>query len=169
METNEEIDIQLWEYMDGTCSVADMQRISILVERDALWKQKYDELSAFQASLSGNLELEHPPMRFTKNVMDAVAAAHIAPATRKYINLGIIRSIAALFIIMLTVIIGYAVANTHANTSGPSLLSQFSISKVNFGKLFNSTTMNIILSANVIIGLAFMDMVFRKKRTQQHD
>ncbi len=99
METNEEIEMILWEYMDGTCRPADMQRISILVERDELWKQKYTELSAFQKSIADSLQLEQPSMRFTKNVMDAVATVKIAPATKQYINKSIIRGIAAFFIL----------------------------------------------------------------------
>ena len=86
MGTNEEIEMMLWEYMDGTCSQADMQRISILVERDETWKAKYAELSAFNADLANGLHLEQPSLRFSKNVMEAVATVKIAPATKMYIN-----------------------------------------------------------------------------------
>ncbi len=168
MEQHDEIEMQLWEYMDGTCSVADMQRISVLVERDAMWKEKYQELSALHAGLSKNLELEQPSMRFTQNVMDAVAKEHVAPATKIYINKNIIRGIAAFFILMLTTVFGYALATAHGDTSATGLLSKLNFSRVNYGKLFSSTTVNLIIAINVVIGLVLFDTILRRKKVQEN-
>ena len=161
MEQNEEIEMQLWEYLDGTCSIDDMPRISILIERDPLWKAKYAELSALHNSISNSLELEQPSMRFTQNVMDVVAATHVAPATKKYINKGIIRGIAALFIGMLTAILGYAIANT-----GDGATSKIALPKLNIGNMsgiFTSGTMMMIIAVNIVIGLVFLDSLLRRK------
>ncbi len=163
MEANEEIEMQLWEYLDGTCNVPDMQRISILIERDSVWKQKYGELSALHSGIANSMELEQPSMRFTQNVMDMVAAQHIAPATTKYINKNIIRGIAALFITMLAVIFGYALANSGTGTKGA--LPKLDLSKVNLGGIFSSTTMTMIIMINIIIGLVLFDTILRRKRT----
>src|ERR1700728_4810420 len=99
MEQNEEIEMQIWEFIDNACSQADQERISMLIVQDISWREKFNELNAFHSGTSQSLELEHPSMRFTKNVMDAVAVAHIAPATKKYVNISIIRGIAAFFIL----------------------------------------------------------------------
>ena len=164
MEANEGIEMQLWEYLDGTCSVPDMQRISILIERDPVWKQKYGELSALHSGIANSMELEQPSMRFTQNVMDMVAAQHIAPATTKYINKNIIRGIAALFITMLAVIFGYALANS--GTSSSVTLPKLDFSKINLSSIFNSTTITSIIMVNIIIGLVLFDTLLRRKKTQ---
>ena len=164
MEQNEEIEMQLWEYLDGTCSIDDMPRIAVLIERDPVWKAKYEELSAFHSSMGRNLDFEQPSLRFTQNVMDAVAATHVAPATKKYINKGIIRGIAALFIGMITAALGYAFAN-----AGNGAASKNSLPKLNLGDLsgvFNSGTMMMIIAVNIVIGLVFLDSLLRRKRTQ---
>ncbi len=162
MEQNEEIEMQLWDYIDGICSIDDMPRISILIERDPAWKAKYAELSALHTSIGSSLELEQPSMRFTQNVMDVVAATHVAPASKKYINKGIIRGIAALFIGMLTTALGYAIAHVDNNTT-----SKIALPKLNLGgisNIFNSGTMLMIIAVNIVIGLVFLDSLLRRKR-----
>jgi hypothetical protein len=163
METNE-IEMQLWEYLDGACTIDDMSRISVLIVRDPLWKAKFEELAALHNSLGDSLELEQPSLRFTQNVMDAVATTHVATATKKYINKGIIRSIAALFGIMLTAILGYAIANSKKSPS--NLLTRLNLKDIDFSALFNSPAFNIIIAINVVIGLVFLDAILRRKKAQ---
>ena len=162
MEQNEEIEIQLWEYIDGSCNIIDHQRISILIEQDAVWKEKYAELLAFNADISKSLELEQPAMRFTQNVMDAVASQHIAPATKKYINIAIIRGIAAFFIIMLATVFGYALATSHS--SGTSILPKLNLDNLNLNRYINSSTMMLFVAVNIVVGLVFLDTMLRRKR-----
>ena len=158
----EEIEKELWEYIDGTCNEADMQRISILIATDSVWMQEYNELAILHASVPKDLELDQPSMRFTKNVMDKVAAEHLAPATKKYINKGIIRGIAAVFVIMISIALGYAfaTANLNADNSG-SLLK---IGKTNIGNIFNGPAVNWIIYANIVLILLFADTLLRRKR-----
>ena len=160
MEQNEDIEMQLWEYIDGSCAINDMQRISILIERDALWKAKYEELAALNGNLSRSIELEQPSMRFTANVMDAVTATHVAPATKKYINKSIIRAIAAAFIIMLTTMLGYAFANSKGSSS--SLLQ--GIKGADLSAFFNSPAFNTVIMLNVVIALVLFDAILRRKQ-----
>jgi len=164
MEQHEEIEMHIWEYLDGTCPVADMQRISILIERDNTWKEKYNELSALHKGLAKNMELEQPSLRFTQNVMEAVAKAHAAPATKQYINKGIIRGIAAVFIVMLTTIFGYALANLKGSSSISPSKARFAIPDIS--SLFNSTIFNVVMAVNVVIGLVLLDALLTRKRSQ---
>ena len=166
METNEEIEMMLWEYMDGTCCEADMQRISILIERDEVWKQKYGELTALQANLADNLQLEQPSMRFTKNVMEAVANVKVAPATKQYINKNIIRGIAAFFIITITTLLGYALATADWDAGSTNTLSKLNLNKINFSSYFHSSTLYIIIAVNVALGLVLLDSFLRRKSTK---
>lgn len=159
---HEEIEIQLWEYLDGACNEADRQRIASLISSDVAWAQKYRELSAVHTGLSSGLEIEQPSMRFTKNVMEAVAATHISPATKKYINPRIIRGIAAFFILTIASLIGYAIATANWNESGGQ-----TDSKLNFSMhdLFNGTTFTAMMLASVILALVLLDTLLRHKRS----
>jgi len=164
MEQMEELEMQLWEYIDGTCSGADSQRIAVLIASDEEWRHKYNELYAIHSAIATSAELEHPPMRFTKNVMESVAATHIAPATKKYINKSIIRGIAAFFIITIASLLGYALANT--NWSGGA--GTFTIPKFNLGNLFNSSFFNIAIAINIVLALVLADKILRKKQRSAH-
>ena len=167
MEQNEEIESQIWEFIDGTCNEADKLRISTLVATDAVWIQMYNELGILHAMIPEHLETEQPSMRFTQNVMEAVATQQIAPATKKYINKSIIRGIAAVFMIMLTAIFGYALATAHNDTSTTNLLPKLNLNNLNLNRFINSNTMMLFIAVNIVIGLVFLDTMLRRKRTEQ--
>jgi hypothetical protein len=168
MGTNEEIEMMLWEYMDGTCNEPDKQRISVLIEQDETWKAKYAELSAFNADLANSLHLEQPSLRFSKNVMEAVATVKIAPATKMYINKNIIRGIAAFFILTVTTLLGYALATADWSANSTSVLSKLNLDKFDMSRVFNSTTFNLVIAVNVIIALVLLDTMLRRKRNQHN-
>jgi len=122
-------------------------------------------LLAFNADISKSMELEQPSMRFTQNIMDAVATQHIAPATKKYINKTIIRGIAAFFITILATVFGYALATAHG--SGTSFLPKLNLNNLNLGRYVNSTTMMLFVAVNIVVGLVFLDTMLRTKKTQE--
>jgi hypothetical protein len=161
MEQNEEIKFQLWDYIDGLCSEAQRQRIATLIGSDAGWKRQYNELAALQAGLTQELATEQPSLRFSKNVMEAVAAAHIAPATKKYINLAVIKSIAAFFVITILSILGYAFATANWHTASPALYAGFK--SINISSFFSSTFLYAFVMVNIVLGLALGDKVLRRK------
>jgi len=103
------IELQLWEYIDGQCNPADNERIAGLIATDRLWSEHYSELLALHNGIAAFAETEEPSMRFTKNVMEAVAATGMARPTRMYINRNIIRLVAACFGLLFVVVIGMVV------------------------------------------------------------
>lgn len=170
MEQQEAIEMELWEYLDGTCTEADRNRIALLIQSNAMWKECFDELSALHQQIPALMEEEQPSMRFTKDVMDAVARVQIAPATKQYINKGIIRAIAAFFVIAITTIIGYALA--HADWSSTAAfvpVPKMSFDRVDTSALFNSGYINAIIAVNVVLGLVLIDKMLRRKHPQETD
>ena len=155
----DEIEMQLWEYIDSTCSEADRQRIAMLIATDPLWQEGYTELSLLHTGISSSLELEQPSMRFTKDVMDAVAATHIAPATKKYINLNIVRGIAAFFIIGVATLLGVALATANMNDGHKLALPDLGLET-----LFNSTFFYAAIGVNILLALLLADVVVRRKQ-----
>ena len=155
----EEIELQLWEYIDGRCDEAAASRFARLIAEDIVWKEKYNELMAINAGIADSLELEQPSMRFTKNVMEAVAHTHMAPATKKYINPYIIRGIAAVFIIMLVTFLGIALAEANWHTNSSGIFAKLSDYKIEYGRYIN-----IFIAVNIVLGLVLADKVFRRNR-----
>jgi len=162
----EEIEMQLWEFIDGTCTGAKKERIADFIANDTVWQEKFDELTALQDAIATSMELEQPSMRFSKNVMEAVSNVKIAPATKKYINYNIIKAIAAFFILAIAGTLGYAVvtADWQSSPSTPVLLP--GLTKLNFSGLFDSNFFNIVIAVNVILGLLLVDIFLRRRRTQ---
>lgn len=160
----QEMEMQLWEYIDGICNETEAQRIALLIKEDVAWAEKYTELIAFNAELAGSLELEQPSMRFTKNVMEAVAVSHIAPATKKYINPFIIRGIAAFFILIIAAVIGYAIASSGNTGKSGSLLSGLKYPNLGISDLFSGTFVKVFVMVNIVLALMLADGVLRRKR-----
>ena len=105
MDNQQEMELQLWEYIDGSLLDAERNAVEKLIADNSFWKQRYHELLDLHQSIN-LIELEQPSLRFTKNVMDEIARYQIAPATKKYINNKIIWGIALFFG---TLIIGFLV------------------------------------------------------------
>lgn len=161
MEQNDEIAMQLWEYIDGDCNNADKQRIAQLIAEDIQWKQLYTDLLSLHQAIPASIELEQPSMRFSKNIMEAVAQTQIAPATTKYINKNIIKGIAAFFIIGITAMLGYAIANTDWSTG-----ATLNLPKADLSRFFSPTFYYAAAIVNVILALALLDVYIRRKHTQ---
>lgn len=165
--TNEEMEMHIWEYIDGQLSGDERQRISELVASHAAWKSKYAELLALHQGID-LAELDQPSMRFTRNVMEEIAKYHIAPATREYINKKIIWSIAGFFvtIILAFVVYGISQVDWSAGTSGG--LFDTDLRSVDYSPLFNNTYINFFLMANVVAALFLLDRVLSQKRKNFH-
>jgi hypothetical protein len=164
MEQHEEIEMQLWEYIDNMCSEAARQRISLLIASDGLWAQKFNEISEFNAGISRGFDLDQPSMRFSKNVMDAVASEHIAPATKKYINSYVVRGIAAFFLLTIVIFTVYVFATTTWNSAVSYHLPAINIKRIDVSPLFNASFVHIAVAINIVVGLVFLDFFLRKKR-----
>ncbi len=149
-----EIEMQLWQYIDGTCDDQAKAHVQQMLATDTEWKDLYEQLITLHAALPAGIDLEQPSMRFTKNVIEAINSTVPARVTTRYINPLVIRSIAGLFIVLLAVTLFYAVyANDWTGTG-----------TIDISSLFNSRVITVLLSVNVIAGLLFIDTVLHKRR-----
>jgi len=164
MNQQENIEQQLWSYIDGFSSNEERTAIEKLIAADLEWKNKHQELLEVRQLIRSS-ELEQPSMRFTKNVMEQIAQYHIAPATKNYINKKIIWGLAGFFITLITVFVIYAIAQVEIdwnfqNNSKPLV----DFSQVNYSKIFNNNIVNAFMMANVLLGLFLLDRVLANKR-----
>ena len=167
IDQNGQMEMELWEYIDGLCNEADRQRIAALINTDKQWQLKFEEINEVNLSLASAMEMEQPSMRFTKNVMEAVANVNIAPATKKYVNNSIVKGIAAFFIISIVSLLGYALASAKWSNKPLGISDKLNIPKVDLSPYFNSSFFNIIIGINVVLGLVILDLVMRRKNNRE--
>ena len=165
----EQMDVQLWNYIDGRANQEEVSLVESMIVTDAVWQKKYKELLEVNQLLKTDVELEQPSMRFSKNVMEQIVGLQPARATVKYINKHIIRSIAAFFILTISGFLVYTFSTVEwASASGasplPFDLNKLNPGQLNFSRLMSSTWINMILMVNVVLGLMLLDTYLRRKK-----
>jgi hypothetical protein len=172
MNTKQEMEDRLWDYIDGGGEPAGRSEIERLLDTRAEWKQKYLELMEFHQLLD-RTELEAPSMRFTKNVMEEIAKYHVAPATKTYINKNIIRGIGGVFAAMILAVLLYVFTQLHWTTGTQhdglpdKTFGNFNLDNLNWSKLFNNTYLNIFIMINTVLGLMLLDMYLGRKKSSK--
>jgi hypothetical protein len=166
-ENKNNIDDRLWEYIDGQSSMEEKSVIEKLIETNKQWKEKYHELLELHQLVKSS-SLEEPSLRFTKSVMEEIAKYQIAPATKAYINNKIIWGIGIFFITLVIGFLIYGFGQVDWNASGSEKLP-IDISKVDYGKFFNNTYVNVFMMINVVLGLMLLDryLAAKKKKLQK--
>src|SRR6187431_2609708 len=165
MNQQQNIEQQLWSYIDGLSSNEERSAIQTLIETNLEWKNKYQELIGMHQLLNAT-ELEQPSMRFTKNVMEEIAKLHIAPATKNYINKKIIWGIAGFFFTLIGVflIYGFSQVEWTSGTASKYSIDLSRLSQVDYSKIFNNNFVNGFMMLNVLLGLVLLDRVLANKR-----
>ncbi len=162
MNTQRSMEERLWEYIDGLATEEERSVLGQLLRDDAAWKSKYSELLKTDELLRSS-ELDQPSLRFSKNVMEEISKLHIAPATKTYINKKIIWGISFFFFALIAGFLLYGFAQMQWSVSGDSEVLK-NVNKLDFGKMFNNTWVNIFMMINVVIGLFVLDNYLSKKR-----
>ena len=166
MNMEETMEDRLWDYIDGLSSPAEHSAIEALIAANQEWLRKYRELLDVHQLMTSS-ELDAPPMRFTKNVMEEIARHHVAPATKSYINKNIIRGIGAFFLSLIAGILIYFLRQIKwsGNSSSGKLPSyDLGLDKLDYGKVFSSLPVTLFMLVSVILGLVLLDMYLQRKR-----
>ena len=163
---DENIEVKLWEYIDGSSTAEEKSAIEKLIAEHAEWKAKYHELLEVHQSLN-LVELEEPSLRFTKNVMEEIAKYHIAPATKTYINSKIIWGIGIFFITTIIGFLVYGLSQINWSTAQDSKSALgIDFTKVDYTSMFNNTFVNVFLMLNVVLALMLFDRYLSNKRKE---
>lgn len=163
---NGDMETQLWDFIDGSISATEKNTVEKLIAENAEWRAKYQELLEVHQLINAT-ELEHPSLRFTKNVMEEIAKYQIAPAAKNYINKKIISAIGIFFI---SIIVGFLIygikqINWSAASDNKSALG-VDLSKVNYSEMFNNSFVNVFMMLNVILGLILLDRYLTNRKQQ---
>ena len=159
-----DIEVKLWEYIDGLVEPAEKSAIEKLIEENMEWRAKYHELLDLHQSID-LVELEAPSMRFTKDVMEEIARHHIAPATKEYINKKIIWGIAAFFITVIVSFVIYGISQIDWTAGSPDgNLGGIDLTQVDYSKMFNNTFVNVFMMLNIVLGLMLFDRYLNARK-----
>ena len=150
---------QLWDYIDGFCTEEERKTIELLIATDATYSRKYAELMAFEENMPA-LALEEPSMGFTFKVMENIRAEHARVPLKTHIDTNIIRIIAAFFICTILVLLGFVFVNIDWSAPVQTHLPEIKIPPV--ANYLNPVVIKGFLFFDVVLGLFFLDHYFRK-------
>lgn len=159
-----DMEVSLWEYIDGLGTAPERTAIEKLIEENSEWRSRYSELLALHQSI-GLVELEQPSMRFTKNVMEEIGRIHIAPAAKEYINKKIIWGIGIFFVSVIVSFLVYGFAQIDWSTAGgvkSDVLDK--VTGADYSVMFNNSFVNAFLMLNVVLGLMLFDRYLNEKK-----
>jgi hypothetical protein len=158
-----QIEMRLWDYIDGDIDAAEKAQIEELLRIDVRWQSAYKQLLHTNKILHDNLELDEPSVRFTKNVMDEISKLKIAPATKNYINKKIINGIAAFFAIVIGGGLLYFLTQINwSATSGSSW--SFDVKKLDASKYLSKQALQIFVIINAVLVLILIDKILLRKK-----
>ena len=169
MHEQHHIDDRLWDYIDGISSEEEKRFVEELIATQQEWRDQYHALLDAHRLMAQSLELDEPSLRFTQNVMEAIAHHQIAPATKTYTDKRIIRGIGLFFGTMLIGFLVYGISRI-SWTSGTgvtgSWLDSLPSPKIQWGLFFNNTYVNVFMMVNVVLGLMLLNMYLERKKKQ---
>ncbi len=163
MNIPQNIEEKLWNYIDGSLEKDENDFIEQLLQHNQEWKVKYAELMDVHQLMQDNIDLEHPSLRFTQNVMEEISRLYITPATRNYINKNVIWGIGIFFLTTIIGLIIYTIGQIDWSQPDTGMLSDLQVN-FNWGQMFSSTYMNVFIMVNILLGLMLLDMYLTKKK-----
>ncbi|QQL49046.1 anti-sigma factor [Mucilaginibacter ginkgonis] len=157
------IEEKLWDYIDGTCSADEHAAIARLIETDATYREKYEELIAFNVDMAG-LDLEEPSMGFTFKVMEAVKQETVAVPLKAGINKNVIRGLVGIFIALIVSLIIYAFLNINWSAGGNGAYELPKVSLPALSKPEGHFIMQAFVFVDAVLLLFFADLYLRRQR-----
>jgi hypothetical protein len=160
------IEEKLWNYIDGTCTPAEQDAITRLIEQDEVYAQKYQELLILNQEFA-TVELDEPPMAFTYNVMEAIRTENAMQPLKAAIDKRIILGISIFFVVTILILLVFSFA--HINISGihvsaSDIKMPASVKLPNANSLFNGPFLKWFLIFDVVLALFLTDAYLRRKR-----
>ena len=162
------MEARLWDYIDGLNTEQERSLVAKLIEENSIWKNKYHELLDIHQLMQQNMELDEPSMRFSQNVMDAIAHEKIAPAASSYIKKSVIRVIAAIFLLSIGALLLYMFSTMNWKAMS-SQASSIQLPDVNPGKYLNNSVLYGMAIVTVVLCLAMLDSALRKKQKKNRE
>jgi len=163
-----DIELKIWDYIDGICSEGEKKVIENLIDTDRDYKKTYEELISLNNDIN-LIGIDAPSMVFTNKVMAQIDLQVKPLSAKAKINKSIIYSIAAFFALMIASCIMVAVAEIDWSNHG----STVEMSNFNTNHLFKLGSINmnfvyVFLMLYVMVVLLFIDKYLRKNLNSKY-
>jgi hypothetical protein len=160
------IEEQLWNYIDGTCTADEQSAINKLIASDESVRLKYNELLALNKEFA-TMELDEPSMAFTYNVIEAIRTEQALVPLKAAINKRIIMGIALFLVITLTGFLVFAFtkmdfASLGSVNIGVKVPANFKMPEVSTH--FSKPLVEGFMFFDVVLGLFLFDAYLRRKK-----
>jgi hypothetical protein len=154
----------LWNFISGTATDEEQQKVKLLIRSNALWKSQY-EIFLEMNQLLLSAEADQPSMRFTKNVMEQVAKYPIAPSVKTYVNKNIFRLIGGLFVFLILGCFVFVLKNIdwYNLSSGLNIAPPIKLEGLSH-IVSGNISVYLLLFLNVILGFYLLDKYLSAKR-----
>lgn len=163
---SEDMELQLWEYIDGDCTETERKRVAGLIATNAAWAKAYRELKALQADIHTHLQPELTT-DITQGIMQALPrpeANKPAPSKKIIALTWCIRAIAAFYIIALGVCLINILQGIELTTGGIDIMPDLSWGDyVPNATLSKEAQLLYIAYILIIACVIFTDKLLRKK------
>jgi hypothetical protein len=157
------IEAKLWDYIDGNCTPAEQETITLLIEHDEVYRKTYNELLQFNSGLAG-LEMDEPSMAFTYNVMETIRTENASQPLKARVNKRIVMAIAGFFVITLAALLIYAFGTVNWSTGETiKVPGQFNVHVTQVNTFFTGRAMKAFLFFDLVTGLFLLDHYLRRK------
>ena len=160
------IEEQLWNYLDGTCTPQEREVIEHLIATEKEYQKKFEEIKAFELELE-SIELDAPSMAFTYNIMEAIRTEEASKPLKAAIDNRIIKGIAAFFILTILALVGIALASTNWSAAASGGINMPKIQLPDSKNYFSGPVLKGFLFFDVVFALYFFDSYLRKRKLQQ--
>ena len=161
------IEEELWNYLDGLGSAQERERISHLIATDKTYQHKYEELLSFSKELE-SIELDAPPMAFTYNVMETIRNQEASKPLKAAIDDRIMKAIAAFFIVSILVVLGIALADTNwSAVAGSKINIPLNLHMPSLKGILNTGALKGFVFFDIVLALYLFDGYLRKSKTSQ--
>lgn len=155
MHNSGEMELLIWRFIDSDCTDAEKQYVLQQLATQSDWKNCYESLLELNNTIAGNIIPETPGLHFSENVIDKITSISTTPVYKQYINKWVIKGIAAFFIFSLGAILAYTVLHTDFSRSSGSF---------DYSRFLDAGYINTFIFVNIIIGLLFVDTLFRRRK-----
>lgn len=158
---------KLWDFIDGNCPAEEQKAISALMAGDETLRLKYQELLTLNREFSA-MELEEPPMAFACNVMEAIRKENAQQPLKAAINKRIIKGITMFFVLTISVLLIYTMANISWTAGNITFLAPVQLKLPDLKSYFAKPVIQGFLFFDIILALFLSDTYLRKRATQKH-
>jgi len=148
---------QLWNYIDGFCTLEERAEIEKKLGTNQSLADLYKQLLAVNEQLNTHLEIDEPSMSFTRNVMEQVQHEIAPVALKTKIDRRIIYAIGGFFAVMLIGILVYAFA-----TATPDFTLKAPTVRFDLNIEISPAVLWTALFANAVLLLIYLDSYLRR-------